>query len=53
MQEKNYFFSKKFKVPDKRPFTAVKVAYATKKASFISIRPKPSGIQYRASSISF
>jgi len=39
MQGKNYFFSKKFKIPKKCPLTAKKA--------------KPSRIQHRASGISF
>jgi hypothetical protein len=31
MQGKNYFFSKNFKVPDKRPFTAKKADFRGKK----------------------
>jgi hypothetical protein len=31
MQEKNHFFSKKFEIPDKRPFTAKKAHSRGKK----------------------
>jgi hypothetical protein len=47
MQGKNRFFSKKVEIPVRCSLTAVKAAYAAKKASFISTKPshQESGIE--------
>jgi hypothetical protein len=53
-RKKLLFFQKIFN-PFKRPFTAVKAAYTTKKAPFISIKPshRESSTQHPASLFDF